>query len=197
MLRELGEKGRAGLSPEAVLKEVDVGAEEFNEAYGDVDGCLDAAYERLTIRLDAAVRVSCATGGDAFRQTRPDWPTRVRAGLESLLVELADRPAEARALTRTYPALGPARQARYQAFVERLAGELRVRREMAGLGEELPGSVDALAVGSAEAIVFEEISAGRTEELPGMGPAILFSILVPYLGPVAAAEEMERARQPL
>ena len=195
MLRELGEKGRDGISLTDVLAEVGVAAEDFAEAYGDLDACLDAAYERITLRLDAAVRVSCATGGQIAAPEDADWRTRVRAGLESILAELADRPSEARALARVYPSLGPGQQARYQAFVERLAWQLRARRQLAGIEGDLPDSVDALAVGSAEAIVFEEITAGRTEALPGMGPAILFSLLVPYVGSTEAAAEMERARQ--
>jgi AcrR family transcriptional regulator len=197
MLRELGEKGREGIGVTEILAEAAVSSAEFVDVYGDLDGCLDAAYERMTLRLDAAVRVSCATGGDFLNPGAVDWRTRVRAALETILAELTDRPAEAQALTRAYPALGHSQQARYQAFIERLTWQLRTRREMAGLEDELPDSVDALAVGSAEAIVFDEISSGRTGELAGMGPAILFSVLVPYLGSTEAAVEMERARNPL
>ena len=195
MLRELGEKGRAGLSPTEVLAEVGVSAEEFAETYGDLDGCLDAAYEHMTLRLDAAVRLGCAAGGQFHSSGAADWRARVWAGLESILVELADRPAEAQALTRAYPALGPAQQARYQAFIERLTWQLRTSRETGGIDGGLPDSVDTLAVGAAEAIIFDEISAGRTEGLAGMGGAILFSILVPYLGSAGAAAEMEKVRQ--
>ena len=52
-----------------------------------------------------------------------------------------------------------------------------------------------LAVGAAEAIVFEEIEAGRAARLPALGPAILFSILVPFLGPDGASAEMKTAGQ--
>jgi AcrR family transcriptional regulator len=196
MLRELGERGREGLSVETALGEAGVSAEEFLAEYGDVDACVDGAYERLTIQLDAAMRVACATGGAVLALTEPGWTTRVRAGLEATLAELADRPAIAKALTRAYPSLGPSQQARYQAFVERFAGQLRVRREMGGVDGELPESVDSLAVGAAEAIIFEEIVSGRAEQLPAMGPSILFSVLVPFLGASGASEEMQKAQQP-
>jgi AcrR family transcriptional regulator len=196
MLRELGEKGREGLSPERALSEAGVSEAEFVAEYGSVDACLDAAYERLTIQLEAAVRVGCTTGGQVLALHETDWPTRVRGGLEAILTELADRPAAARALTRGYPSLGPSQQARYQNFVESFAARLQVRREMGGVDGELPAEVDSLAIGAAEAIVFEEIATGRTEELPGMVASILFSILVPFLGPAAAAAEMKKAQQP-
>jgi AcrR family transcriptional regulator len=196
MLGELGEKGREGLSLATVLSEVGVSEGEFAGEYGGIEACLDAAYERLTMQLDAAGRVGCATGGQMLPLRETEWPTRVRGGLEAILSELADRPALARALTRAYPSLGPSRQARYQEFVGSFASQLRVRREMGGIDGELPENVDSLAVGAAEAIIFEEISSGRTEQLPAMGSSILFSILVPFLGPIAAAAEMEKAQEP-
>jgi AcrR family transcriptional regulator len=193
VLAELGSKGRDGVGLAEVLRSAEVGEEEFAAEYADLDALIDAAYERLTIQLDAAVQVGCATGGDWFGASRPEWPQRVRAALEALLAELAANPAAAQALTTAYPSLGPAQQARYQAFVESFARALRVRREMGGLVDGLPGEVDLLAVGAAEAIVAEEIASGRTEELPAMVPSILFSVLAPYLGPAEAIAEMEKA----
>jgi hypothetical protein len=66
-------------------------------------------------------------------------------------------------------------------------------REYSEVEEELPGEVELLAVGAAEAIIFGEVDAGRAERLPKMMPEILFSILVPFLGPDRAAEEMRSA----
>ncbi len=195
-LNELGEKGRGAMGLGEVLRQAEVAESDFAAEYADLDACLDDAYERLTVQLDAAVQVGCATGGDAFCMTKLEWPQRVRAGLEALLSELAASPGAARALTRSYPSIGPAQQARYQAFVERFAAALRLRREMAGIEGDLPGEVDALAIGAAEAIVFEEIAAGRAEALPSMSPSILFSVLVPFLGPAGAGAEMEKAQQP-
>jgi AcrR family transcriptional regulator len=195
VLIELDSKGREAMSVAEVLRAVGVEEADFAAEYPDLDACLDDAYERLTSQLDAAVRVGCATGGDCYGVTKPEWPQRVRAGLEALLSELASSPGVAGALTSAYPSIGPAQQARYQAFVESFARDLRVRREMGGVVGELPGEVDSLAVGAAEAILFEEIAAGRTEALPGMTPAILFSVLVPFLGPGGASAEMEKAQQ--
>lgn len=193
MLRELGEKGQEGLSVATVLSGLDVSAEEFAGEFQSLDACLDAAYEDLTARLAGVVRTRCAE--DRPSGSGVAWPDRVRVGLEALLAELAGDPARARALTGVYPSLGPTRQRRYQAFVESFAVQLRARRELGGIVGELPGDVDSLAVGAAEAIVFEEIASGRTEALPEMTPSILFSVLVPFLGPDRAIAEMEKARQ--
>ena len=66
-------------------------------------------------------------------------------------------------------------------------------REHAPVAEELPGEVELLALGAAEAIIFAEIDAGRAERLPAKMPEILFSVLVPFIGPQRAAEEMRTA----
>jgi hypothetical protein len=47
-----------------------------------------------------------------------------------------------------------------------------------------------LSVSAAEAIVIERIQAGMTATLPALGPEILFSVLVPFVGPVAATRAM-------
>jgi hypothetical protein len=192
MLGVLGEKGRAGLLPEAILSGAAVSETEFAAEFGDLDAGLDVAYEQLTTRIAKAVRVGCAVvwplGG------APRWPDHVRGGLEALLAELADDPLRAQTLIRTYPALGNGPQARYQAFVDAFAPMLTPGRAFSGVAEELPASVEMLAVGAAEAIIFEEVSSGRTAELPTLLPSILFGVLVPFLGPVAAATEMEKAQ---
>jgi AcrR family transcriptional regulator len=192
MLGELGEKGRDGISLEAVLSKAGVSAEEFAAEYPALDASLDAAYEQLTTRISKAVRVGCAIvwplGG------HPQWPDHVRGGLETLLAELAADPLCTQTLIRIYPSLGNAAQARYQGFVDGFAPLLTLGRDFSGVAEELPDSVEMLAVGAAEAIVFEEVASDRTAELPSLLPSILFSVLVPFLGPVAAAAEMEKAQ---
>jgi AcrR family transcriptional regulator len=193
MLDELGEKGRDGFPLRAVLGALGITDDEFATEFGDIDTCLDAAYEHLTARIEKAVRLGCAgvwpLGGE------PRWPDRVRAGLELLLAELAEDPLRAHTLIRSYPALGNHAQARYQAFVEGFAPLLTSGREFSGVADGLPDSIEMLAVGAAEAILFEEVASARTVELPALMPSILFSVLVPFLGPAAAAAEMEKAQR--
>lgn len=192
MLRELGERGRERMSLTTVLSGLDVSAEEFAAEFTDLDACLDCAYEELTARVAAAVRARCA--GDRGSGPEAPWPDRVRAGLEALLAELADDPVRARTLIRTYPAVGNRAQARYQSFVDGFAPLLAAGREFSAVAEDLPASIETLAVGAAEAIIFEEVASERTTELPALLPSLLFSMLVPFLGPAAAVVEMEKAQ---
>jgi hypothetical protein len=195
VLDELGEKGREQISLPAVLGALALTDQEFAAEYAGLDACLDAAYDLLTARITTAVEVGCRSGGGGPLVDRGNWPTSVRGGLEALLAELADDPLRTRTLLRAYPALGNHAQARYQGFIEGFAPLLTKGREFSGVADQLPGSAEMLAVGAAEAILFEEVASGRTAELPQLLPSILFSVLVPFLGPGAAAAEMEKAQR--
>ncbi len=187
MLEELVEKGYPGVEVEAAVRRAHLVGVEWSAEFPDKDACLVAAFDELTEQLRAAICEGCAAGRD--------WPGRVAGGLRTLLAQLAARAEMAEALARTFPAIGPAAQARYQAFVESLAPLLAEGREASGTTGELPGEVEMLAVGAAEAIVFEEIQAGRTERLGELGPEILFSVLVPFLGAGRAGAAMEAERR--
>jgi AcrR family transcriptional regulator len=187
MLIELADRGYEAMRVADALSGAGVSRADFEAEFADKDACLFAAYEQLTERLTRKASRGCALG--------EEWPQRVRRGLEALLEELAGAAAMARVAIRTFPAIGPEARARYQDFVEGFAPLLREGREFSEAGAELPAEVELLAVGAAEAIVFEEIEAGRAAQLPTLAPAILFSLLVPFLGPEAASAEMERAQR--
>jgi AcrR family transcriptional regulator len=185
MLLELSRRGYAGMVVEDALVRSGISQAEFDVTFGDKDICLFAAYEHLTDRL-----LDTAT-----EQCDPDeeWPRRIRHGLEALLSELAAEPQLAQMVMRSFPAIRPAAHARYMSFLETLAGFFREGREFAGVPEGLPEQVEMLAVGGAEAIVFDEVHAGRAAELPKLMPSILFSVLVPFLGPEKAAAAWREA----
>lgn len=186
MLEELTEKGYREVEVAAAAQRARLDGEEWSSMFPDKDACLVAAFDELTGQLREAICAGCLTGSD--------WPGRVAGGLRVLLAQLSSRAAMAEALARTFPSIGPEAQARYQAFVESLAPLLAEGREFSGMAAELPSTVELLAVGAGEAIVFEQIQAGRTAALAALGPEILFSVLVPFLGTARAAAEMEKAR---
>lgn len=151
----------------------------------DKDAWLFAAYDRLTEHLRDTARRGCEPG-------RP-WPQRVHGGLAALLGELSAKPWMARVLIRSFPTIGPAARERYQAFLGELAGLLADGREASDLGVVLPDEVELLALGAAEAIVFDAVEGGRAERLAALAPAILFALLVPFLGPKQTAAEVGRS----
>lgn len=185
LLMELIQRGYGEISIERACGSAGVSAEEFGMEFGGKDECLFAAYDDL---CDGVLQTASA----GCRSDAP-WPDRVRAGLMALLDELASRPEMATVLTRSFPGIRPAAYGHYVALLSRFEPFLSEGREYSELGEELPAEVELLAVGAGEAIIFGEIEAGRAETLPAMMPEILFSVLVPFLGPDRAAEEMRTA----
>jgi hypothetical protein len=189
ILAELEEKGPEGIELPRVLWNVGLSEHNFEASYEGVEACLFAAYDELTAHLDTVVREACRAN-----KKKSSWPERVSAGLDALLKELAARPQMARALLRSFPSLGPRAQARSQAFLESFGPMLAGGREASEIGADLPSEVEMLATGAAEAILFEEVESGRAESLPAMLPSLVFSLLVPFLGPADAAAEMEKVR---
>ncbi len=58
--------------------------------------------------------------------------------------------------------------------------------------EGLPPDTARFAIGGASAMIFDEIRAGRAPDLVRILPDLVFAVLMPYLGPEAAEEEMRR-----
>lgn len=189
VLEELAEKGQGNVEVAAAMRRVGLDDNEWLVRYPDVESCLFAAYDQLIERLMRAVYQACSADDE--------WPLRVGRGLAALLEAVAAQPWVGRVLTRTFPAIGPKAYTRYQEFVEGFAPLLAGGRELCDAGVELPADVELLAVGAGEAIVVDEIEAGRAAGLPRLGPEILYSVLVPFLGPDQAAAEMQRAAEGL
>jgi AcrR family transcriptional regulator len=188
MLEELVEKGYPEVEVEAAIRRARLVGGGWTRQFPDKDSCLVAAFEELTAELRAAIVEGCMAAST--------WPEQVAGGLRVLLGTLAERAAIAEGLARIFPSIGPEALRRYHAFVESLAPLLSGGREFAEAGDELPGEVELLAVGAAEAIVFEQIQLGRTAGLMAMAPEILFAVMVPFTGPQMALRAMaaERAR---
>lgn len=185
MLDELVRTGYREASVRRAQEVAGVTAAEFRAEFASKDDCLFSAYDWLTERVVSRAGAGC--------ESTESWPDRVRIGLEALLDELASEPEMARAITRSFPGIRPATYQRYVDLLGRFVPFMREGREYSEVDEELPGEVELLAVGAAEAIIFAEVDAGRAERLPQMMPEILFSVLVPFMGPDRAADEMRSA----
>jgi AcrR family transcriptional regulator len=185
MLVELGEKGYGEVSVERALRTADVSAAEFEAEFGGKDECLFAAYDDLMGQVLAHTTAGC--------DAESAWPERVRDGLTALLALAAAEPEMAKVVTRAFPGIRPATYQRYVDLLGSFLPYMEEGREYSEVEDELPGEVELLAVGAAEAIIFGEVDAGRAERLPKMMPEILFSVLVPFIGPDRAADEMRNA----
>jgi AcrR family transcriptional regulator len=182
MVRTVAEKGYDGLTVAHVVSRAGIPHGAFYEEFTNKDECLFAAYDRV---IDALVEyVTCAYA------RAENWPSKVRLGMGAFLEALAAEPDIARMATVEVPSAGPEAHQRYREALGRFVPFFQEGRQHALDGEALPPDAEMMAVGGAEAIIFDEVVAGRISRLPRMLPQILFVVLVPYLGPERAANEM-------
>jgi AcrR family transcriptional regulator len=184
-VRLVAEKGFESVRVFDVIERADVSRAAFYELFESKDECLFAAYEKV---LDALVDyVARAFEGDG------PWPLRIRRAMQACLEACSAEPEVARMTTVDAPAARPEAQHRYRNALERFVPLFIEGREYAPNSVHLPPDLERMAVGGAETIIFDEVVAGRAEELPARLPDILFTVLAPYIGPEAAAAEVRRS----
>jgi hypothetical protein len=89
-------------------------------------------------------------------------------------------------------AAGEDARERYRAALNRFMPMLEQGRAYSGQGETLPADTARFAAGGATSMIFDEVRSGRGPELRRILPDLVFAVLMPYLGPEAAEEEMQR-----
>jgi AcrR family transcriptional regulator len=182
MARIAGRKGYREVAVADAIAEAGVSRTTFYKHFDGKLDCFLAAYDLAVERMLATIAAGC-------EPQRP-WPERVRAGLESLIELLTAEPELARAAIVETAVAGAGARRRQWAAIARVALLLEAgERE----GPELPANTGLMAVSAVTGLLFDEIQAGRTGELPRRFPELLFALFVPYLGPGRAAEEMRRA----
>lgn len=184
MVRVVGRKGYDATSVADVIEEASASRTTFYKYFDDKHDCFLAAYDRMVDRIFATVVAEC--DGEL------PWLARVRKGLATLVEIFALEPELARTAVVEVAAAGAeARQLHWDA-VARFTTYLDAGRKLSG-GPDLPEHISTMAVGAVSGLIFDELVAGRTAQLPELMPDLLFAMLVPYIGPTAAAEEMRRA----
>jgi AcrR family transcriptional regulator len=183
-VRVVAEKGYGAMTIGDLTKEAGVSRTTFYELYEDKEACFLAAY-------DNAVEVLVRRVIKAY-ESQGAWPDRAAAGLATLLEALAEEPALARLSLVDVGRAGPAAQRRYRAAIQRLTPLFDEGRDFAPGGRGLPANTSRMAIGGVTGLISDELVAGRAEQLPGLLSDVLFATLVPYIGPDAAAREVER-----
>ena len=184
MIRVVGAKGYKATSVADVIEEAGTSRTTFYKHFEDKHECFLAAYEALVERVFGQVVATC--------DGEQPWLERMRTGLATIVDLFAVDPTLARTAVVEVAAAGAdARQLHWNA-VARFTEFLDAGRELAD-GRELPENIALMSAGAVSGLIFDEVLAGRAERLPAMLPDLLFAMLVPYIGPRAAADEMRRA----
>jgi len=183
-IRVVGERGYGQAQVADLIEEAESSRAIFHTYFEDKHDCFLAAYDMLVEQVFDEVVAEC--------KGEESWLSRMTLGLATVVGRFAAEPALARtAMVEVEAAGAEARRLRRDAIAG-AAACLDAGRELAG-DRELPANVSLMSAGAVSGLIFEELLAGRAGRLPERLPDLLFAMLVPYLGPEAAAEEMRRA----
>jgi AcrR family transcriptional regulator len=182
MIRVVGIKGYRETAVADVIEEAQTSRTTFYKYFEDKHNCFLAAYGMLVEQVFGEVVSKC--DGEA------PWLSRMTTGLTTIVDRFAVDPQLARTAVVEVAAAGAdARQLHWDA-VARFTEYLDAGRELAG--KELPENISLMSAGAVSGLIFDELLAGRADQLPDRLPDLLFAMLVPYVGPQAAAAEMRR-----
>jgi AcrR family transcriptional regulator len=186
MVRVSAAKGYEATTVADVVEYAGASRETFDEMFGDKETCFLEAYEAVFDVLVAHVTAAFQAAADE------PWPEQIAAGLRAL-VELLSMEADiARMAMVEVTAAGDDARERYRAMFARFTPFFEKGRNYAEQDAELPADTARFAIGGAASMIFDEVRAGRGPELKRILPDLVFAVLMPYLGPEAAEDEMRR-----
>jgi AcrR family transcriptional regulator len=189
MIRIAAAKGYEMTTIADVTEAAMVGRETFDGMFASREACFLEAY-------DAVIDVLVAHVSTAFESTAGQpWPERMAAALRALVDLLATEHDIARMAMVEVTAVGEDARIRYRAALGRFTTFLEEGRSASPQRDELPADTARFAIGGATSMIFNEIRAGRGPELRRILPDLLFAVLMPYIGPEAAENEMRRVAQ--
>jgi AcrR family transcriptional regulator len=186
MVRVAAAKGYEATTVADVIEAAAVSRETFDEMFASREACFLEAY-------DAVIDVLVAHVSTAFESTvGQPWPDRIAAALRALVDLLATEHDIARMAMVEVTAVGEDARIRYRAALGRFTYFLEEGRTVSPQADELPADTARFAIGGATSMIFDEVRAGRGPELRQLLPDLLFAVLMPYIGPEAAENEMRR-----
>jgi AcrR family transcriptional regulator len=168
-----------------VIARAGVSRKTFYEHFEDKEDCFVAAYQ---LGLDQLLLVTM----EAF-DAQDHWVDQLRAGLTALLNALAYDPGMARICFVEVMAAGPKAVERRNEAMRGFASIYDAGRDAAQ--RDLPAFTGLGMMGGLSEILYREIVAGATAELPQLIPELMYMTVLPFLGPEAAERELERGRR--
>jgi AcrR family transcriptional regulator len=176
LILTLDEVGYQKTTVSMIGRRAAVSKSDFYKHFDSKDECFLAAYDFAVERILAAVVDACAgVAGE-------DWPTRVRAGVITLLSTLAAEPPLAGIVLAEGLRAGRGIYDRYQAAVESFVSLLREGAPDPPGGAVVPVATDEAVVGGIASVLSRRATAGEAEDLTKLVPDVLEFALTPHLG---------------
>jgi AcrR family transcriptional regulator len=183
------ERGFAALTVEDLCGRAGADRADFDRRYADLEDCFCQVYEQLAAEFLA--RMEAAYEGEQ------GWRNRIRALAYACLHHLEEDPARAHFTVLESASAGEgARLIR-----DRVLAELSSYLDR---GRQEPDAPDYLSRNTADSLngaVFRQMLAAiandQNERFAEVLPELMYAAILPYVGPEAAAEELQIAPQPL
>jgi AcrR family transcriptional regulator len=186
MVRVAAAKGYEATTIGDVIEAAQAPRETFDELFPNKETCFLESY-------DAVIDVLVAHVSTAYESAVGEpWAERIVVGLRALVELLATEADIARMAMVEVTAVGEEARVRYRAALGRFTPFLEEGRGASSQAGELPADTARFAIGGATSMIFDEVRAGRGPELRRILPDLVFAVLMPYLGPEAAEDEMRR-----
>ncbi len=176
------ERGYDSISATAVVAHAGVSRKTFYDYFDSREDCFLAVLEETFAEL-------AAHAAPAY-ETRARWSARMRAALTSVLAFLEGEQSATLALSYLL-GYGPHNLALRGQVLEQLRRLVdQARTQARGAREELSPLTAELLVGAALTVVHRRAQQ-RPAELMGLLNPLMWLIVLPYLGPAAAASELK------
>jgi AcrR family transcriptional regulator len=178
--RLIADKGVAGTSIEALVKQAGVSSVTFYEYFEGKEECFVAAFDRAVAA--AALDLAVAAAGDPAAGGLT-WSEEVATGLRTLTGLVEAEPARARLCLVAAQTGGPVLSARFEALLDRVAAKLREGRALETAPADLPATHEEATAGALAWLLRERLEAGGGgDELEALYPELIDIALAPYLG---------------
>jgi AcrR family transcriptional regulator len=181
--------GYAAMSVEDVVVASGVSRRTFYDNFQDKEDAFLAAYDEVASRLLARVKTAY--------ETNEGIVPRAREGLSALLGFLAAEPAFADMCVVEALAAGPMVVERRTANLRMLSDLIDETAAAAMPADATPPSpiIAQALVGGIFEVVYSRVLAGRHDELPGLLPGLIFTLLLPYAGHDVATQVLKKERR--
>jgi len=175
---EIEEHGYRAVTVADIVSRAGVARNTFYENFSSKEDCFLAASEYA---VEEALRrvLEAADGVEG-------WPAQVRAGLAAFLAYVVAEPALARTCIVEALSAGTAAVEQYERSIQAFVPFLRMGREGAAAGDDLPQTLEETIVGGIFWILYQRIVMGQVGEIEGLLPELVEFALTPYIGPEAA-----------
>jgi len=187
MRTSVAQHGYLETSIAEVISGAGVSRKTFYEQFEGKDDAFAVAYGE---EMDRLLEVTLS----AFDGDEP-WVVRLRGALTALCAALAANPESARLCFVEAPGAGPLTASRRRDALRGLLPLFEAAPDDALRGMPFRESLSVGRIGDLAEMLHQEIAAGEITTLPRLVPQLTYMMVLPFLGPERAAQELAGERR--